>query len=117
MGVLYLFTVIGSLFGPSFNNKLGLIWTFTFGAICFSMCAFINILPAWRQNQLSKDDQNQSVFVNRNFVIAFLYIANMISGFGTAIMWVAQGEYISSCSTEDSKGLYFGVFWVIFMSS
>jgi hypothetical protein len=41
----------------------------------------------------------------------------MISGFGTAMIWTTQGEYITLCNTENSVGFYFSLFWVIFMSS
>ena len=41
-----------------------------------------------------------------------LIVGNLIAGFGAALIWVAQGDYISLCSTESTKGFYFGYFWV-----
>ena len=30
-------------------------------------------------------------------------------------MWVAQGEYMTMCTTSATKGFYFGYFWVWYM--
>lgn len=38
-------------------------------------------------------------------------------GFGAAILWVAQGRYISRIATDENKGTYFSIFWAFFMSS
>ena len=46
-----------------------------------------------------------------------MYITNIISGFGQAIIWVAQGEYISLCATEETKGFFFALFWAFYMAS
>jgi hypothetical protein len=35
-----------------------------------------------------------------------------VAGFGAALIWVAQGDYISQCSSESTQGFYFGYFWV-----
>jgi hypothetical protein len=49
--------------------------------------------------------------------IAILYLGSILAGFGQAIIWVAQGEYISNCTTETTKGFYFGYFWAWYMAS
>lgn len=41
----------------------------------------------------------------------------MIVGFGMGVLWVAQGEYVSLCATEETKGFYFAHFWAFYMSS
>lgn len=33
------------------------------------------------------------------------------------MVWVAQGDYVSYYSTEDTKGLFFALFWSLYMSS
>lgn len=46
-----------------------------------------------------------------------LYIGSFMTGFGVAIIAVVQGEYISSCATERTKGFYFGYFLAIMQFS
>jgi len=55
--------------------------------------------------------------MQRNFVITILYVGQVITGLGQSMIWVAQGEYISLCATDDTRGFYFGLFWSIYMSS
>ena len=40
-----------------------------------------------------------------------------INGFGAAILWVAQGRYISRIATDENKGTFNGIFWVFYMST
>lgn len=40
-----------------------------------------------------------------------------MEGWGDALMWVAHGTYIQECSTEETKGFYFGYFWSFYMFS
>lgn len=46
---------------------------------------------------------------------AIISVASACSGFGTALIWVAQGEYSSDCATEETEGFYYGYFWAWFM--
>jgi MFS family permease len=41
----------------------------------------------------------------------------MLNGFGAGILWTAQGEYVTECATEETKGFYFSYFFIIFMIS
>lgn len=57
------------------------------------------------------------MLTSKKFVVAFLYFTNIISGFGQAIIWVAQGEYVSLCANEHTKGFFFALFWAFYMAS
>lgn len=46
-----------------------------------------------------------------------LFLSNAICGIGVAMIWIPQGEYMSLCASEDTKGFYFGYFWVWYMSA
>lgn len=46
-----------------------------------------------------------------------LYIGSITSGFGQAIIWIAQGEYVSLCANEETKGFFFALFWAFYMGS
>lgn len=53
-------------------------------------------------------------FVSKTVIEAWVLAAACINGFGAAIIWVAQGQYISQCATDRNKGLFNAVFWVFF---
>lgn len=40
-----------------------------------------------------------------------------MTGAGQGIIWVAQGEYVSLCATEDTKGFYYAMYWGLYMMS
>lgn len=54
---------------------------------------------------------------SQNVCITICFIGSILAGFGQAVLWVAQGEYMSSCATEETKGFFFGYFWVWYMAS
>jgi len=47
----------------------------------------------------------------------FSIICAIVGGFGSSIIWVAQGQYFSKCATAETKGFYFGFFWSIYACS
>ena len=51
----------------------------------------------------------------------FQYLACIVGSiiFGTAssLLWIGQGDYYSQLPTEKTKGLFFSIFWAIYMSS
>jgi hypothetical protein len=55
--------------------------------------------------------------MKKEVVITILFIGQILTGSGQAIIWVAQGEYMSKCASADSQGFFFGLFWCIYMSS
>lgn len=76
------------------------------------------ILSAWQAEKTP--GENSAIvefFINHNVVITILVITTTLSGLGQAVVWVGAGEYMSLCATEESKGFYFGFFWVFYMSS
>ena len=46
-----------------------------------------------------------------------LIITALINGAGAALIWVANGSYISDCATPKTKGFFYGFFWVVYMMS
>ena len=46
-----------------------------------------------------------------------IYITAALNGFGAAILWVAQGRYISQIANDGNKGKYNSVFNAFFMAS
>ena len=46
-----------------------------------------------------------------------LFAGAAVSGFGSATLMVAQGEYSALCATKKTEGFYFGYFWLWYMAS
>jgi MFS family permease len=49
--------------------------------------------------------------------VIILMVTSVLAGLGQAFTSVVSCEYISNCATENTKGFYFGYFWVFYMSS
>ena len=120
LGVLYLFQMLSSFFAPSVCHLIGLKWSFIVGGMTLSAFVLIQILPAWRkvqQDSGEKPTDVQSFFERQTVCVCFLYLANIITGSGTGPMWTAQGDFMTLCSTENSVGFYFSIFWTFYMFS
>jgi len=125
-GIMYLFQMVGALAVPSMAKSFGLKKMFVFGGFLFALSLFSQILPAW-YNELQGDDEVQQkakveaawygFLVNKSFITVILFVSNALAGIGVAMIWIPQGEYMSLCATEDTKGFYFGYFWVWYMSA
>ena len=55
--------------------------------------------------------------LERNFIYGFIIFSACLNGFGGSIIWVAHGQYISECASEENKGLFNSVFWAIYILS
>ena len=110
--------MIGAVVGASITTKIGMKLTFSIGFIFLSMMVFCQILTAWRAQQNENGNQDGGhFFTSKRFVVPFLFISHIIAGFGQAIIWVAHGEYISLCATDETKGFFFALFWAFYMGS
>lgn len=100
-------------------NKIGLVKTICIASLFFSFFVFSQVIPAMR----ARDGNNHQYegfkkFIYEDAVImAILYIGTFMTGFGVALSAVVQGEYISSCASERTKGFYFGYFLAIMQFS
>ena len=52
-----------------------------------------------------------SWYMNKNFIKFILIFFSAICGFGSSILWVSQGRYISRIASHNNKGFYNSVFW------
>ena len=52
-------------------------------------------------------------YLNDNFIKFTNCLGASCCGFGAAILWVAQGRYLSTCASNKNKGLFNSVFWAI----
>ena len=83
------------------------------GAFCYTFYVASFVLPAFK----SQLPDSTSWLLNRTFILSLILVAAAINGFGAAILWVAQGQYISMCANEKNKGQYNSIFWALLMSS
>ena len=92
------------------------------GASCQLMFIFSQIFPCWKDDypvdkSHHKNKELAEFFQSDGFIRTFSIIASIVAGFGSALIWVAQGQYLSKCATAETKGLYFGVFWSVYSLS
>lgn len=45
-----------------------------------------------------------------------IIVCAIIAGFGTSLLWVAHGRYVTLCADDSNKGFYNSVFWVFMMA-
>lgn len=50
-------------------------------------------------------------------IVPLVYATSVVIGFGAAILWVAQGAFLTKCSDESTRGRNSGIFWGIFQLS
>jgi MFS family permease len=91
------FSIFGILSGSLFN-LLGTKILMSFGALTYGFYAISVYL--WGQ----VDDAYAPMAI----------VASAILGLGAACLWGAQGTMTLSYALENQKGLYFGIFWLIF---
>ena len=118
LGIVYLCISLSSIVGPAVLKRIGLKRCLILGGYGHFIFILLQVLPAWRDEYVDHDaDERQNllekVLTNETFNIVIMIIGAILNGFGATMLWVAQGEYISKCSNEDSKGFFFGYFWSI----
>jgi Major Facilitator Superfamily len=62
-------------------------------------------------------DPGESFWYSRGFLLFVLYLSTSLLGLGAAMIWVAEGEYISRCANDYNKGMFMSTFRAIYMSS
>ena len=50
-------------------------------------------------------------------MLSFVLVCAALNGGGAALLWTAQGKMIMSYSTDENRGLLFGIFWAMFNSA
>ena len=121
LAVLYFSISMFSPFSSAILKRWGVkscLFIGGFGHFCFVLAS---ILPAWRREYHNEPDPEKGKFerfvTDEKVVITCLVAGAILNGFGAAILWVAQGEYISKCTLSETQGFYFGYFWSIHQAS
>lgn len=98
-----------SLFGATpIVHKLGVKTSLIVGSICFVIWIGITIVP------MVFDSDSRSIF-------EIIYISSMLGGivlgFGSALIWVANGKQLKDVGQNGYGSFYNGLFWGIFSVS
>lgn len=113
--------MIGSIVSAAILDKLSQRTTFLVGGLNLSLFVLCQVVPAERAYLQNDPDKEQSALMKfltyDNVCITICFAGSILAGFGQAILWVAQGEYMSCCATAETEGFFFGYFWVWYMSS
>eukprot|EP00013_Stygamoeba_regulata_P019786 CAMPEP_0177659492 /NCGR_PEP_ID=MMETSP0447-20121125/17474_1 /TAXON_ID=0 /ORGANISM="Stygamoeba regulata, Strain BSH-02190019" /LENGTH=712 /DNA_ID=CAMNT_0019164371 /DNA_START=64 /DNA_END=2199 /DNA_ORIENTATION=+ len=92
LGLLYLCFSVTNLFGSYLVNRLGHRWSLVIGGGTYAIYVACNI-----------------------YIKAYILLpASALIGMGAAVIWTAQGAYLSDNSSVTTLGLFSGVFWFIF---
>ena len=49
--------------------------------------------------------------------ITVMVLCSVLAGLANSIIWVAEGEFVSLCATNSTRGFYFGLTGAFFVSS
>lgn len=77
------------------------------GSFCYFIWVLCGLLPVTLE-------RSETVKI---IVYIVMMSSGVVIGFGASMIWVGQGKYVTECTVPENKGLYFGLFWCIFMSS
>lgn len=91
LAIIYGFFTFCNFLAAPIVLFLGARWSLVFGGITYGLF------------------QAGFLFLN----VPYLYLSSAILGFGAAVIWTAQGKYLTLNSTEDTAGKHSGIFWAI----
>lgn len=97
--VIYGCFAASSFLAPAVNNLLGPPRTLFIGTLGY--LAYVLALLNFREN-------------STDFGEYLVLLAAALNGIGAALLWTAQGQLCMAYPTDSTRGLYLGVFWIIF---
>ncbi|KAK0405417.1 hypothetical protein QR680_017982 [Steinernema hermaphroditum] len=95
LAILYFFFFIGNFPAVPIIEHTSAKWAMIGGGVCYALF------------------QIGFLFLNE----MYLYISSAIIGFGAAILWTGQGNYLALVSTGENSRRNSGILWAIFQSS
>ncbi|ORX96699.1 MFS general substrate transporter [Basidiobolus meristosporus CBS 931.73] len=93
---LYATCAVCSTFAGSINNLLGPRISLILAGLTYILYVFI----LWAFTRIAN--------------AALTIVGAVIVGFGSALLWATVGMIITSYPTENQKGRFFGIFWILF---
>ena len=108
MSALYLVFAFTGFFSAALVHSLGIKRSLFIGGLCYSLRIAAFLLPALYVSHPEMD---------RVKIEVAIVLSAVVNGWGSGILWVAQGKYVAECATDKSKGFFFSYFFAIFMLS
>ena len=109
----YMAQAAGSIFSVLVMEKIGNVKSMAWGSVLCLTFVVSLILPAFK----SEDLESQSFFLTDSFVYPVMILMSISTGMGEGFAHPAAGKYITDCTTEETKGFYFALFWSLYMGS
>ena len=94
-------------------TKIGVKKCLMIGGIGYSFFLLSYTLPLRRKENPNSKWLQES----KSLCMASVILGSVIGGVGSAIVWAAQGKYISDCANEQNAGKFNAVFWTFFSAS
>lgn len=101
---------------PKWLNRLGFTKSLSLGAFLYTLVYMCGIYTATCHKYIYKQTQSNthSYICSVNVIYPINLFVNYLCGIGGALLWGAQGRYISLLTTISNKGKLFGIFTGIY---
>jgi hypothetical protein len=109
LALLYFTFGVCAFFASPVVKILGSKYSMFVGSMCYTFYVGSFILAALR----SSTHPSMSKIV----VQVAVMLTAALNGFGASILWVAQGNYLAKCATNENKGKFNSIFWAFYMAS
>lgn len=115
LGISYASLAFGCVLAEPVIKRTNLKTCLYAGCLGDVLWVAAQIIPAYKAayNKTSQD----SIVYSDTFIYTTNTFGALASGFGSALLWIAEGKYITDCARENTKGFFFGFFWACYMSS
>ncbi|DBA00065.1 TPA: hypothetical protein N0F65_003731 [Lagenidium giganteum] len=113
--VLYGFFAVFGLVAGGLVNVLGPKYTLFIGTWGYVLYAgSLYFMEHNKTETTDPADANKAFTMYSDGARLFYYIACAVLGMAAGLLWTAQGQMCMAYPTQETKGIYFSVFWIIF---
>jgi len=113
LGIFNLVQTLACFFAVPIVKRAGFRASFVMGGLTYTLFVSSFVLPAYH----AQNPTSSAWFADRTFIWSIVLTTGALNGVGSAVLWVANGNYISECATNANKGLFNSIFWVFLMFS
>jgi len=111
-----------AMVSPAIIGKIGVVKAIVLSSVLMSSFSFSLIIVGWRGTLTPGDAAAVHgglwhFFDSKTTAKIILVVGNALTGCGQGIIWVAQGEFVGMCATEETKGFYYALYWGLYMIS
>eukprot|EP01135_Chromosphaera_perkinsii_P008621 Nk52_evm63s1401 gene=Nk52_evmTU63s1401 len=100
LSTLYGVFTIMSFVAPGIVNKIGTRMAMMLGTLGYACLVVVGL-----------------IYFEENYADWLVIVGGGLCGLGAALLWTAQGRLILQYSTDENRGVNFGIFWGIFQAA